>query len=451
MKRLILLAAFIAAIVTVSAQTAGTPAKAKGLAAGPMVCYGEMREVMVWVQTTAAATVVLQYREQSTSGIWLESAPVRTASETAFTAKLVADQVEPGRHYDYRISLNSKPQTTSYPTQFQTPKLWQWREDPPPLTVAFGSCFYVNETEYDRPGNPYGGDYQIMTALAAKKPDIMLWLGDNTYLREADWYSRTGILRRYSHTRALPELQPLLGATHNYAIWDDHDFGPNDSDRGYRAKDLTNEAFRLFWGNPSYGINGQPGVATTFEWSDVQFFMLDDRTYRTPDTRKTGERRMFGKEQMEWLIDNLITSKATFKIIVSGGQMMNPVAQYETFAIYPEERTELLEAINKENISGVVFVTGDIHHGELTKLDREGTYPLYDLTTSPLTAGVSPMPNGAGPLAIKETILNERNFATLEFTGKKNERVMTMRMFDKSGQERWSRAIRAAELQPEKK
>ena len=54
-----------------------------------------------------------------------------------------------------------------------------------------------------------------------KNPDFMLWLGDNTYLRESDWNSRTGFIKRYPHTRALSELQPLLASTHHYATWDD--------------------------------------------------------------------------------------------------------------------------------------------------------------------------------------------------------------------------------------
>lgn len=442
MKKL-LLAILALCSAAAHSQTTG------GLAAGPMVCYGEMREAMVWVQTAAAATVVLRYREQDATGAWEESAAVGTEAGAAFTAKLIAGRVEPGKRYDYRIVLNGKELTFPHPTRFQTPKLWQWREDPPRLLVAAGSCFYVNEAQYDRPGKPYGGDYEILAALAAQQPDMMLWLGDNTYLREADWYSRTGILRRYSHTRALPELQPLLAATHNYAIWDDHDYGPNDSDRGFRAKDLTAEAFRLFWGNPSFGINGQTGVTTTFEWADVQFFLMDDRTYRTPNNRKTGERRMFGKEQTEWLIDNLASSKATFKIIASGGQILNPAAKFESFSIFPEERAELLEAIRREKIAGVVFLSGDIHSGELTMLPREGTYPLYELTTSPLTAGVSRRPDSLRPNALPETVVNERNFATLEFAGTKDNRTLTMRMFDKTGRERWVKTIRAADLQPE--
>jgi alkaline phosphatase D len=274
----------------------------------------------------------------------------------------------------------------------------------------------------------------------------MLWLGDNVYLRESDWYTRTGVLHRYTHGRSLPELQPLLGSTHNYAIWDDHDYGPNDSDRGYREKQKTLEAFRLFWGNPTYGTEDVDGITTTFEWGDAEFFLLDNRYHRSPNRRTTGQRQMLGDEQIQWLIDGLVSSNATFKIVAIGGQVLNPVARFETYSIFPEERQKLLELIAKEKIPGVIFVTGDRHSTELTKMPREGTYPLYDLTVSPLTSTAAKNADEPNTWRIPDTYVSERNFATLEFSGPRTTRVMTIRVFNSGGNELWKREIRAEEL-----
>src|SRR5207302_11210079 len=190
------------------------------------------------------------------------------------------DNVRPGTHYAYELLVNGTVAALGRPLRFETPPLWRWHTDPPDFTVALGSCAYINDAPCDRSGPPYGGEYEIFDAIAGTSPDLMLWIGDNVYLRECDWTSRTGILRRYTHSRHLPELQRLLGATNHVAIWDDHDYGPNDSDRGFVLKDASLEAFRLFWDNPSYGISGQSGITTTFEWGDVQLFLLDDRYFR---------------------------------------------------------------------------------------------------------------------------------------------------------------------------
>src|SRR5688500_13515381 len=158
-----------------------------------------------------------------------------------------------------------------------------YRTDPPAYTVAIGSCAFVNEVPYDRAGDPYGGGYEIFESIAARRPDAMVWLGDNTYLREVDWDSPDGIAYRYAHTRSLPEIQRLLAIAPHYATWDDHDYGPNDSDRSYVLKSVSLNTFRRYWPNVTAGLPGVPGVFTRFQLADVEFFLLDDRFHRTPN------------------------------------------------------------------------------------------------------------------------------------------------------------------------
>ena len=71
----------------------------------------------------------------------------------------------------------------------------------------------------------------------------MLWLGDNTYTREADFSSASGIKYRYLHTRSDASLQKFLSRQNNYAIWDDHDFGENDANKTFDLKDVSKECF----------------------------------------------------------------------------------------------------------------------------------------------------------------------------------------------------------------
>ncbi|MFB6240798.1 MAG: alkaline phosphatase, partial [Gemmatimonadota bacterium] len=252
----------------------------------------------------------------------------------------------------------------------------------------------------------------------------------------------------YTHTRSLPELQPLLGSTHHYATWDDHDYGPNNSDRSWWNRRTTLEAFRLFWGNPAYGVDGNPGITSTFRWADVQVFLLDDRYHRTPNGRVTGKRTMLGEEQIRWLVDALVSSDATFKLVALGGQFLNPYAAYETYAnLFPAERERILERLRQEDVPGVVFLSGDRHFTELTRLERPGSYPLYDLTVSPLTSSAyaegDEEPND---LRVSGTAVTERNYAVLRFSGPRKDRRMTISVRDVAGKEVWSRTIRASDL-----
>ena len=272
----------------------------------------------------------------------------------------------------------------------------------------------------------------------------MLWIGDNTYLREPDWNTKTGIQYRYTHTRSVPELQPLLGATHNYAIWDDHDYGPNNSDRSFWAKDLTLDAFKTFWANPNYRFEDE-GIAGTFQWNDVQFFLTDDRWFKSPNSRTT-DKAYLGEEQLNWLIDALHSSSATFKVICVGGQVLNPAEEKENYSNHPQERQKLLDAIAKAKIKGVIFMDGDRHFTELTKLDREGTYPLYDFTISPLTAGVSNPKDEPNTLRVPGTLVREHNFGVVSVSGTATDRAFKVTIYNAKGAEIWQKEIKASEL-----
>jgi len=413
------------------------------LQAGPMVGYAEMQEVSLWVQTREAATVAIAYWPEGQVNARIMTEAHSTEKSTAYTAHLLADQVEPGVSYRYELLINGQAVARDYPLEFQTPPLWQYRTDPPDFSVALGSCAYVNDPLYDRPGNPYGGNYEIFQAIHAKDPDLMVWLGDNTYLREADWYSRTGMVHRYTHTRSLAEMQPLLGSASNYAIWDDHDYGPNHSDRSWGRKTLSTELFSLFWANPTVGVDTWGGTTSTFEWGDAQFFLLDNRFFRTPNNKDTEERSILGNEQYTWLVDALVSSSATFKFVCIGGQVLNSVEGFENHAqVAPEERLGLLHTLAKERVKNVIFLTGDRHHSEVSHFEKDGIR-FYDLTTSPLTAGPHDASDEGNSLRIPGSHIGQRNFSIMKLSGPRLERKLEITYFDSQGVELWQYAIDA--------
>ncbi len=418
------------------------------LQSGPMVGYSTMREVCIWVQTSAPAAVKIEYWNKNKPDKKYLTMTINSIDDEACTAKLICDNLEEGQKYSYQVYINNIRIELPYKLEFQTQNLWQWRQDPPSFSFAAGSCTYINEDGFDRPGKPYGDEYQIFTSIHKLSPNFMLWLGDNTYLREADWDSWSGILKRNTHTRSNSQMQPMLASMHNYAIWDDHDFGPNDSDRGFWNKEKTLEAFKLFWPNPSFGINGKPGITSYFQWADVDFFLMDDRYYKSPNDRKTGQRQIWGDEQIEWLIDNLAYSKAPFKIIVTGGQVLNPTVYPDNFSFYSQEKEKILRAIEEEKIEGVVFITGDVHRSEITKLERKDSYPLYDFTVSPLTSGPTVLSENS--LRLPNTLIKQRNFALFNVSGKSKQRELQVVFYNSDGKELVKYAVNQNELKYKK-
>lgn len=420
--------------------TAENPA----LVSGPMLGYADMKEVMIWAQVSGPASVSAEYWLQGKPETTFKTDPYATKKNEGYTAHLIADQLEPGNTYEYRLLINGKAIERPYPTVFKTQTLWQYRTDPPAFSVATGSCAYINETEYDRPGKPYGSEYQIFKSINEQKPDIMVWLGDNVYYREPDWNTQTGMLHRYTHDRALPELQPLLASTQHYAIWDDHDFGPNDSDGSWVHKDMAWDVFKDFWGNPTYGVNGQKGCTTMFRYNDIDFILLDNRYFRAPNDCKTCPRTALGAEQLAWFKQALAQSTAPFKLVAMGGQFLTTSNNAETYAhFFKAERDSIMSFIERENIKNVVFLTGDRHFTELSAVKNNAGNMVYDLTTSPFTSGVynDAQTKEVNALRVEGALAVTHNFAMLRFSGPRLNRQMEITVYDADGKELWRKTI----------
>lgn len=429
-------------LAAASALLAATPAWAASILHG----FADLSSMTLWVQTDRAARVVVELHPETDPGKrrWVEGA---TRAEGDFAVALRLAGLDPGTRYRYTVTVDGKP--AAEPGRFATQPLWQFRTDPPAFSVAFGSCFYLND-RFDRPGPPWGAELQILDTIASQSPDLMLWLGDNLYLREPEWTSIEGMSARYRAMRALPELRKLARATSHVAIWDDHDFGPNDSDASFVMKGAALEAFKRYWPNPSHGLPGVPGVFGLVTFGDVDFFLLDNRFNRFPNRYPlTPDKAMFGRAQLEWLKQALVYSRAPFKVVVAGGQFWNRANRFEAFHNFPVEQKALADWLLEQKIPGVVFLSGDRHFGGLWRIERPGTYPLHEFTSSPLTAGpvVNPSVDERGnPELVPGTLVNQRNFGMLRVSGPRTERVLTLEAYDADGKLLWQRRIAAAEL-----
>jgi len=92
-----------------------------------MLGYSEMKEVAIWVQTNQEAEVFIEYWISGhPDTAWLTNTYL-TSKQDGYTALLIADTLEPGNKYDYRLYINYELVNLSYATTFQTQPLWKWR------------------------------------------------------------------------------------------------------------------------------------------------------------------------------------------------------------------------------------------------------------------------------------------------------------------------------------
>lgn len=405
---------------------------------GPMPCAIHLRDAKIWFQFDGSDPVnILYWPDQSPGRRY--AAKITPDAAYGNTAIAELSGLTPGTVYRYMLDRN--PNTT---WTFTTQPLWQWRTDAPDFRLALGSCTYINDEPFDRPGKPYGASYEIFESIASAKPDVMLWLGDNVYFREGDWDSRAGMVNRYTQTRSVPEIQKLLPICAHLAIWDDHDFGPNDATGNFMLKKEALDVFEKFWGNPTAGVpsvEGGAGITTRYQYSDMDFFLLDNRYHRVAHFVEGVETTLLGEEQITWLVESLKESKAPFKLVAIGGQFLNPVKKFENYAQYEEERKKILDLIRENGIEGVIFLTGDRHCTELSSLTLDNGITVYDLTCSPLSSGPYDNSKEENTLRVDGTLVADRNYCTIDFTGKKGERAATITCFDTKGTARWKKRI----------
>jgi len=440
----------LATVATSALPRLASAAEREAPAVAPLrVMHGfvDHQGILLWMQGARAHPVRVEVMEGDPSATALQVLDAELDPRADCTAVVSISGLDQGTAHHY-VVRRADSKAVLARGSFRTQPLWQWRTDPPTVRIAAGSCAYLNDVRFDRPGKPYGGGEGIFDIIAATSPDLMLWLGDNIYLREADYTSRDGINRRHRYYRSHPALQRLWTACPHVAIWDDHDFGPDDSDASYSGSGWTLEMFRRYWplpySPPSDGLYGK------VLQGDVDIFLLDDRSYRYPNRWPEGtDKVMYGAKQMQWLKAALTYSSAPFKIIAGGSQFFNQVSRAESWSRYPAEQGDLKRWLEERKIPGVIFLSGDRHFTQMFRIHRPGLYPLYEITTSPLTAGPVTDPGDAernNPDVVPGTMYHDRNFAMITVSGPRTQRALTLEIRDTKGEKRWEWRATAAEL-----
>jgi len=296
-------------------------------------------------------------------------------------------------------------------------------------TLYLGSCL----SEPD--GGAASGMLAALRADAQGKPaPAMLWLGDNLYFRSGEWYSEQGMIEAYAAARRNPALAGLLQSMPNYAIWDDHDFGPNDADRSFPQRTAAQRVFRSHWANPPPATH-DGGLYTSIRRGEVELFLTDGRSYRDP--RGAPGRAMLGTAQIAWLQAGLQRSTAPVKLIAGGSQWLSDHPSEEGWQQAPRERRAFLDWLVSQQIPGVLFLSGDRHHTVLLEREHLGR-SLYELTCSALSS--APDPVGArgyeGVRRLEQTAQN--NFCRLDIG---TDGTITVTALNARGKVLFSRAL----------
>lgn len=337
-----------------------------------------------------------------------------TTNETDYTAIVTVPLMHSKqRTYEWRSSNNHTGEFTSAPKVGQYPEQFDGK-----FTFLSTSCI-INRLPY----NPLDHTLAIpgLRHLASNLPGLgaqfMLFLGDFIYVDVPRWWGQdaTDYRQKYRAVYASPEW-PTVGQNLSWLhVIDDHEI-KNDWDAnttGVYAAAVDPWTHYHASANPPLakkaGSLSTRGGATWFEFSQgpASFFMLDTRTYRSPnktpylDDAKT----MLGAEQLADLVAFLRKPEprgVQWKFVASSVPFSKnwPVNTRDTWGGFLVERRAVLEAMwdTAARGIGVVVLSGDRHEFAATKFPPpEGSRwsensTVYEFSASPLSQFYSPIP-----------------------------------------------------------
>lgn len=343
---------------------------------GPMLGAVTDAQARFWVRTASEAAVQVEVQRER-EGDTVRSDAVRARRDRDYTAVAQVEGLSPNTAYTYRLYVDGREQLGEW-----TFRTFPAEGEPAAFEIGFGAC--AGYTPWRE---------RMWRRIAAQDFPLLLLLGDNVYIDRPERPS----LQRYCYYRrqSRPEFRALTPETSIAAVWDDHDFGDNDSEGGPEPfepawKVDALKVFRENWNNVAYGGGeDQPGVWHKVSIADVDIFMLDGRYYRTNEDAESPS--MLGPAQKEWLFEGLRASTATFKLIASGVPFPDgakPGAwpwRSDTWEGYPDEREEIFSFIEEERIDGVVLLAGDRHRADVWRIERDEGYDLHEFQNARLT------------------------------------------------------------------
>jgi len=340
---------------------------------GLSLCYvaGDVTPdgAMVWLRAEPESKVFLQYGKDPGLGDLSSIGPFSVEKDADNTALIQLENLEPATTYYYRAALADKQ--PGYVAHFLTaPK----PDDP--TKVSF--CFSGDTRESYQP-------FTVMDAVRAQRPDFFLHLGDTIYAdRGASAHRLSEFWAKYRANRADTWTQVCFAETSAYVVWDDHEV-EDDYLPGNPLAPIGRKAFLDYWPVRPHAEEPER-IYRAFRWGQaLELFLLDVRQYRDPKRRT-----MLGQAQKEWLLEQVGRSQAVFKFIATAVPMAG--GGRDRWEGYATERTEILRYLQQKKISGVVFLSADLHCAAITRIPKGNG--LKNITAGPLAAPLNRITNG---------------------------------------------------------
>lgn len=328
--------------------------------------------------------------------------------------------------------------------------------------IAFGACAHQKKEQ------------PVWDAILEAKPDVFVFLGDNIY---GDTRDMNELRDCYAQLAAKPGFKKLRDNVPIISVWDDHDFGENDGGDAYPMKRQSRDVFLDFWNEPKDSPRRKrDGVYAAYIFGPtgqrVQIILPDLRTHRTPlrtvdlggkshrewtaAQSKSGasvpgpyvcnrdaKATMLGPAQWVWL-EEQFQANVDVRIFGSSLQVLADFPGWESWILYARDHQRLIDLARRQRAAGMVFLSGDTHYGELSRLDVDLPHPLWDITSSGLTEVWPDLPPNTNRQGVA---VREVNFGMVNIDWAGSDTRLSLQVHDVKGAVKLQQTVPLGALQ----
>ncbi|WP_242156281.1 alkaline phosphatase D family protein [Aestuariivivens sediminis] len=307
------------------------------------------------------------------------------------------------------------------------------------FVINFGSC---NKQDKVQP---------LWDDIISNKPDLWIWLGDNIY---GDTDNMEVLKQKYKQQGNNEDYLKLKRKVKVIGTWDDHDFGVNDGNKNYGYKEDSKQLFFDFFDEPEDSfLRENDGVYTAHIFSinekhSIKVILLDVRYNQDEIIRINGiyqpnyKGDILGQNQWEWFEKELEKNNSSVTIICSGLQIIPADHKDEKWANFPISRQRIFNLLEKYKTPGVIFLSGDRHMAEISKIKlKDLDYEIYEITSSGMTHSWEFLKEDYNRYRIG-SIIPHLNYGQLELVQQDNMIIAKLSINGDKGIRYWSETLR---------
>lgn len=363
--------------------------------------------------------------------------------------------LRPSTHYHYALEINGRMDWASR-GQFET-----FPEGPASFKIAFASCAKTASAN------------EVFDRIRENRPLLFMNTGDFHYLN-----INTNSIQRFREAydlvlSSLPQGKLYRNVAFAY-VWDDHDYGGNNSNRKASSHEAARKAYEEYV--PHYPLaagGGDQPIYQSFSIGRVKFILTDLRSERDDVKKEDNERKsMMGATQKAWFKQQLLEANGKYPLIcwvssvpwlgvattnyypfihhdqygfihqtnfldaTTRTNKYRPTSDEDHWAVFSTERREIADFVKSNHIQGLCILHGDSHmlaadDGSHADFATGGGAPIPVMCAAPLdqTPSIKGGPYSQGIYKVRK---DEGCFGLLEvedrgsaidvaFSGRNNE------------------------------